>query len=67
MENGLKLAGRPTDHGIKMELKPLYDLGCRFPECECIVPYWAFSQEIRRPYCEKVKHDLELEVRKDQS
>lgn len=30
---------------------PLYDIGCRFPECDCVVPYWAFSQEVRRKYC----------------
>ncbi len=29
----------------------LYDLGCRFPECTCKVPDWAFSQNVRKSYC----------------
>ena len=31
----------------------LYDIGCRWPECNCSVPYWAFSQEVRKQYCKK--------------
>lgn len=31
----------------------LYDIGCRWPECQCKVPYYAFSQEVRKKYCIK--------------
>lgn len=29
----------------------LYDKGCTYPECQCKVPYWAMSQDIRKQFC----------------
>lgn len=29
----------------------LYDIGCRWPECNCKVPHFAFSEHNRRQYC----------------
>lgn len=29
----------------------LYDIGCRWPECSCKVPDFAFSEHNRRKYC----------------
>lgn len=59
MVNVSPSAARPIGRGTPMEPKAennylaLYDLGCRYPECECYVPYWAMSQEPRRRYCVK--------------
>jgi hypothetical protein len=33
-------------------IKPsLQDKGCTWPECQCEVPYWAFSQDVRKKFC----------------
>lgn len=35
----------------------LQDKGCTFPECDCKVPDYAFSEHIRKKFCKVVKNE----------
>lgn len=40
---------------LSIKDKHLQDLGCSWPECNCKVPDYAFSEHNRRKYCEVLK------------
>lgn len=37
---------------IPVQNLSLQEQGCTWPDCQCKVPDWAFSQDIRKKFCE---------------
>lgn len=44
--------GQSEPTGIKHIEKAWFEaVGCKWPECNCKVPYWAFSHHNRKAHC----------------
>lgn len=45
--------------------RSLQDMGCKWPECECSVPGFAFSEHNRKQYCRVYVSELIKEKLRD--